>query len=243
MFLLLERERTRVINERKPHRIILIRHGESAGNTNPQFYATTPDWQVPLTEQGRKQSQEAGRLLRTIVGNERVHFFVSPFVRAKQTFEEIVSELPPRSWTMIEEPRLREQEWGNLVDKPAQDAAQKIRSVVGKFFYRFPCGESGADCYDRVSVFLETLFRSFNKDMWNGAANYVLVSHGLLIRLFLMRYFHWTVQEFSLIENLRNCQMIILEKDPKTGKYWIAPPGLLYMDGEPVTLNVKSPHA
>ncbi len=62
------------------------------------------------------------------------------------------------------------------------------RQQVGKFFYRFPCGESGADVYDRVSGFLETLFRHFErKDM--AARNVVIVTHGLFIRLFLMRYF------------------------------------------------------
>ena len=39
--------------------------------------------------------------------------------------------------------------------------AKLIRPQFGRFFYRFPDGESGADVYDRVSAFLGT----FHRDM------------------------------------------------------------------------------
>lgn len=50
---------------------------------------------------------------------------------------------------------------------------------------------SGADVFDRVSTFLETLYR----DMMKGycGQNAILISHGLFCRLFLMRFYHWTV--------------------------------------------------
>lgn len=32
----------------KPHRIILVRHGESTGNVDEKVYVRTPDWKVSL---------------------------------------------------------------------------------------------------------------------------------------------------------------------------------------------------
>ena len=46
------------------------------------------------------------------------------------------------------EPRVREQEFGNLQgDEFKAFRAEQMR--VGRFFYRFPTGESGADVYGR----------------------------------------------------------------------------------------------
>lgn len=87
-----------------------------------------------------------------------------------------------------EDPRLREQERGNFQDLETMKSHEQLRLLVGRFYYRFPEGESGADVYDRVSDFLEALFRKMtNSD--NTVQNIVIVSHGLFIRLFLMRYY------------------------------------------------------
>lgn len=51
---------------------------------------------------------------------------------------------------------------------------------------------SGADVFDRVSSFLETLHRDMKKG--HCKENILLVSHGLTCRLFLMRYYHWEVR-------------------------------------------------
>jgi len=37
------------------------------------------------------------------------------------------------------------------------------RKKVGKFFFRFGYGESGADVYDRMSLFLSSLFRKMDE--------------------------------------------------------------------------------
>ena len=58
-----------------------------------------------------------------------------------------------------------------------------------------PCF-SGADVYDRVSTFLE----SFHRDIEKGRCgeNTIIVSHGLFCRLFLTRYYHWTVSKSNI---------------------------------------------
>ncbi|NQU29736.1 MAG: histidine phosphatase family protein, partial [Anaerolineae bacterium] len=78
------------------------------------------------------------------------------------------------------------------------------------FYFRIPDGESGADVFDRVSTFLETLHRDFRKP--DFPENALIVTHGMTLRLFLMRWYHWTVEEFENIRNPKNCQIIVMEK-------------------------------
>ena len=41
----------------------------------------------------------------------------------------------------------------------------------------------------------------------------VLITHSLAIRLFIMRWFHYTVEEFECMCSPKNCDLVILEKD------------------------------
>ena len=61
-----------------PERIILIRHGESLGNTDKKCFSNTPDSQIELTDRGYAQAAVAGMKLRKLLGNETVRFFHSP---------------------------------------------------------------------------------------------------------------------------------------------------------------------
>lgn len=110
------------------HRIILVRHGESLGNVDERAYATTADWRIPLTNLGREQARSAGRLVATHLGcdsddevNDIVHgdgppstatprkifFYVSPYLRTRQTLREILREIDPGCIVgMREEPRM-----------------------------------------------------------------------------------------------------------------------------------------
>jgi len=47
----------------------------------------------------------------------------------------------------------------------------------------------------------------------------VIVSHGLLVRLFAMRWYHWSVEYFESLENLYQCEFVIMEKAQETNKY------------------------
>ena len=78
----------------KPKRIILIRHGESQANVDKTLYGSIPDYTIELTDTGREQAREAGKRLKELVGNESMYFYVSPFWRARSTFEGVVSAFP-----------------------------------------------------------------------------------------------------------------------------------------------------
>ena len=86
---------------------------------------------------------------------------------------------------------------------------RRDRIEYGTFYYRLPDGESGADVYDRVTTFLETLHRDFSKP--NFPENAVIVTHGLTLRIFLMRWFHWSVGHFERVRNPRNGEVVVME--------------------------------
>ena len=195
----------------KPHRIILVRHGESEGNIDKSIYGVKPDYTLELTAEGRKQAFEAGQKISEIVKNESMFFYVSPMWRTRSTFEEIAKSLDRSKIEYREEPRIREQEWGHLRTIEEGKKVEEIRDAYGTFYFRIPDGESAADVYDRISDFFGTLHRDFRKD--NFSQNAIIVTHGMAIRLFLMKWFHWTVEEFELLANPKNCEIVILEQD------------------------------
>ncbi len=203
----------------KPKRIILIRHGESEGNIDKGVYARKPDYALLLTELGHRQAQGTGSRLREVVGNGSLRFYVSPHFRTRQTFREIATAFNESQFCHGEEPRLREQEWGHLRDRESCDTVDQARDAYGTFYYRIPDGESAADVYDRVSDFFGTLFRDFEKESF--PENAVMVTHGMTIRLFLMRWFHWTVEEFEQLSNPHNCEFLVLEQRAD-GRYDLA---------------------
>lgn len=100
-------------------RIILIRHGESLGNIDERAYATTADWRIPLTNLGREQARLAGRKISSYLNQEvndeegslvtkgKVYFYVSPYLRTRQTLREILREVDEDSIIGIrEDPRM-----------------------------------------------------------------------------------------------------------------------------------------
>ena len=58
--------------------------------------------------------------------------------------------------------RLREQEWGNFQDANLFNNIAQERLAVGRFWYRFSTGESGADVFGRADSFLDTLYRTLD---------------------------------------------------------------------------------
>lgn len=194
----------------KPKRIILVRHGESEGNADREMYETTPDYKLNLTSLGRNQAVEAGNTIRSIIGNESVYAYVSPYYRTRQTYAEIKKAIGNNIKRSLEDPRIRELDWGHLRHPDENEEIMRERNGFSTFYYRIPDGESGADVYDRVSTFLETLYRDFKKDDY--PENTLIITHGMTLRLFLMRWFHWSVEEFETLKNPKNCQIVVMEK-------------------------------
>nr|XP_029116246.1 phosphoglycerate mutase-like protein AT74H isoform X3 [Elaeis guineensis] len=141
-----------------PKRIILVRHGESQGNLDMAAYTTTPDYRIPLTRLGVEQARAAGRRIRHVVSdggqaaNWKVYFYVSPYERTRLTLREIGRAFSKKRIIGVrEECRVREQDFGNFQVEDRMKVIKETRDRFGRFFFRFPEGESAADVYDRVA--------------------------------------------------------------------------------------------
>ncbi|CAE8615504.1 unnamed protein product [Polarella glacialis] len=200
-----------------PKRLILIRHGESEGNVNRQIYETVPDNAVHLSKLGWDQGQRAGQVLFEIVGREPVAFIASPYVRARETLNAIKKGGDFNMQFWHEDPRIREQDFGNFQDTAKLMSEFKERKGFGRFYYRHPeGGEAPSDVYDRVSGFIDSLYRSF---VDHPADNYVIVTHGVTMRVFLMRWLKQSVDDFNNSENPDNCDFVVLERCLAGRKY------------------------
>ncbi|XP_071693524.1 phosphoglycerate mutase-like protein AT74H [Rutidosis leptorrhynchoides] len=212
-----------MINQQKflPKRIILVRHGESAGNLDGSAYTTTPDYKIPLTDEGISQAKLAGAKMRDVISdsgklkNWKVCFYVSPYERTRSTLREIGrSFCKKRVIGVKEECRIREQDFGNFQITERMKIIKETRERFGRFFYRFPEGESAADVFDRVSSFLESLWRDIDSRLHYDPCddlNIIIVSHGLASRVFLMKWFKWTVEQFEHLNNLNNCEFRVMQ--------------------------------
>jgi len=192
-----------------PNRIILIRHGESEGNVHESVYGTKADNLVELSELGSSQAISAGKHLKAILGDEKIIVFVSPFQRAYQTLRNIRTHLEDNIVSTEIEPVLREQEFGNLQGEEYKRYKQE-RMKVGRFYYRFPTGESGADVYHRVNLFWEDIWKL--NVVGDPVDNVLVVTHGLTIRLLLMQLFKWSPDTFETMYNPANCEFFVLKK-------------------------------
>ena len=197
----------------KPDKIILLRHGESQGNINKKIYASIPDYAVQLSELGHKQARGAGEAIKGVLAQGGIRFYVSPYWRTRQTAEIVAARLHERHIQLFyEDPRLREQEWSGDYRAKLEDYAkvEKRRDSYGHFYFRLRGGESCADVFDRVSDFLNTLHRDFEKR--DFPRNVIIVTHGMTMRLFVMRWLHWSVEAFELLANPLNCEYYVMER-------------------------------
>ncbi|KAK0814905.1 hypothetical protein LTR91_007427 [Friedmanniomyces endolithicus] len=205
----------------KPRMIILIRHAQSEGNQNREIHQII--------------AEGAGRRLRALLKpDDTLQVFTSPYRRTRETTEGILRTLTARhdpddtdstpspfsrnNIKVWEEPRLREQDFGNFQPCSAEmERMWRERADYGHFFYRIPNGESAADAYDRVSGFNESLWRQFTDDDFPSVT--VLVTHGLMTRVFLMKWYHWSVEYFEDLRNINHCEFIIMKRNDDNGKF------------------------
>lgn len=191
-----------------PKRIILLRHGQSEANVDHEIYAKVPDWKIALTGAGVEQAQAAGRKLAGLIGDESFGVFASPYLRTIQTKDAMLAGIGRKPVFDYQDPSLREQEYGNAPPAELNNARHAERREFGMFFYRFAEGESCADVYDRMAIFMNTLFRRFDRS--DCPENLILVSHGLAIKCFLARWYHWPVTVFDETATLPNCHVSVM---------------------------------
>lgn len=205
------------LNARRPKKIFVLRHGESEANIDPAIYDIKADNKIELTENGKSQAVLAAEgIINQLPANaKRVKLYVSPFKRTRQTAELIKEQLTKLGIQVLikEDPRIREQEMGNYQDQQKLKTIWAERALVGRFYYRMPSGESGADVYDRATNFLEYFNKDIQSEENQNLDAAIIVTHGLFMRVLLTSYFDWSVEHFEGLKNPKNCETWVLEKN------------------------------
>lgn len=155
-------ERSVVVVAPFPHRIVFVRHGETAYNAESRLQGQRD---IPLNGKGREQASAVGRMLRERLPEVIARldaegaFYASPLVRTRQTMElaRAAMGLDPERYRLA--PTLMELtfgDWEGLTwpEVEEQDAAGARAREADKWNFAPPGGESYAMLVERVRPWL-----------------------------------------------------------------------------------------
>ena len=212
-----------------PRGLLLVRHGESAGNVarlraeaagTATVDITERDMDVPLSPLGREQASALGRWLGRLPAGERPGVvYSSPYLRACDTARLVLEGAGPDAGDVAftTDERLREREFGILdrltragIEERHPDQAH-FRAHLGKFYHRPPGGESWADVALRVRTVIDSLTRDCCGE------RVLVVTHQVVVLLF--RYALEQLSEQQILEvdrstELANCSVTSYELAP-----------------------------
>ncbi len=176
-------------------RLILVRHGESAGNRERRF--TTTPTELPLTELGIQQAKEAAGRIAARFAPELV--ISSPYFRARHTAEIIAREL---ELSMAIERDLHEREMGDLRGELYDAMLQHPQyDPLRRWTWKPPGGESFEDVKRRAAPVLDRLARG------HPGRELVVVSHGgVMLALWAHATGRWEGAPIPA-----NCGIIVIE--------------------------------
>jgi broad specificity phosphatase PhoE len=191
-----------------PERLVIVRHGQSAGNVArdaahdavaDRIALSSRDADVPLSDLGREQAQALGIWFSDLSTDQRPEVLLcSPYLRALQTAEEFRNAGGASAETAIcFDERLREKEFGILdglttigVANVFPDQAE-FRRLLGKFYHRPPGGESWCDVILRLRSVLDTISLHYS------GKRVMIFTHQVVV--LCMRYIIETMDEAGIL--------------------------------------------
>jgi broad specificity phosphatase PhoE len=201
-----------------PAELLLVRHGESAGNVardhaeaggHHVIALQERDMDVPLSARGERQAEALGRWLADLGRRRPTVVLASPYLRACETARIAATTADLRVPVHLDE-RLREREFGLLDGLTTGGIAARFpaeaerRAKVGKFYHRPPGGESWADVGLRVRSALDTVVRE------HPGERVMVVAHQVVVHMFRYVLEHLTEAEvlaMSRSRELANCSV------------------------------------
>ncbi len=200
--------------------VLLIRHARSTANDDPAVYRTTPDHRIPLSApENDLQALAAGdTLARLGLDPAEVCAWCSTYLRCGQTerlvlaraFGERAGVVQRRSSFL-----LREQEFGDwdCLTEQEMEASDPVRYAkrkrltdnAGRFYFRYPGGESRADVTQRSSIFIGKVHRS-------RYPHHVVFLHGVTQRAFRMAWLNLSVDWFEEEPNPPNASVLLIRR-------------------------------
>ncbi len=202
-------------------KMFLIRHGESMQNTKQNYKIGLPDHKVYLTDKGKEEAKNAGEFLLNYIIDNNINIsnsvmWVSPYKRTRETANIINSKLNIDK--VKEDITLIEQRYGLFSDKEIEllkklyptefQFCDNYYQNDGKFYAKFPQGESPYDVALRTKQFIDTIYRDKEDILF-------VVSHGTTIKTIVMNYFHYSPEWYNRMPTPSNCSIWLIESNNK----------------------------
>lgn len=217
-------------------RIILVRHGESQANVDQSIHKRLPDHEIALSTRGQTQAKTAAEKLYEFYVNKygegevehwqqhksrKFHFINSPYRRTRDTAD-IISRNFPASKSLIRKENilLCEQQFG-IFDGLEDDEIERkfpeeyktwklCKNYNGKFWARYPMGESPFDAAIRVNQAFARIKKNSDKD-------HIIICHGTVVKLFVMMWFNYSPEWFATCKTIGNCGLYLIEDNKDKG--------------------------
>jgi 2,3-bisphosphoglycerate-dependent phosphoglycerate mutase len=201
--------------------LTLVRHACSQANDDPTLYLRMPDHVIPLSrpEDDAEALASGAKLAALQLDREQVCAWTSTYLRCHQTHDLMVTAAFGIQGTarLRESFLLREQEfgdWDGLTEAdmeridPARFQKRKLMSDhLGRFYFRYPNGESRADVAMRVVSFIAKIHRS-------SYPHQLVFLHGVTQRALRMTWFNRSVEWFENEPNPKNASLLQIYKQP-----------------------------
>ncbi len=187
--------------------LILLRHGESQWNLENRFTG----WiDVPLTEKGKKDAFESGKLLKHIPIDIA---FTSVLIRAIDTLDEALRGAEQDMVTIVKDAALNERMYGDLQGLDKAETAKKYGADQVKIWRRSfdippPNGESLKDTAARTLPYFDEHILPLVKQ----GKNVLISAHGNSLRAIVMELDKLS-REAVLELNIPNAVPIVYEID------------------------------
>ncbi len=217
-------------------RIILIRHAPSMGQKDPVNYHRHGDSRVPLDPEKDHLSIKCGQFLRDYFKRESFNewplVWTSQHLRSQQTYSGILQgagdffkDQKPK-WHV--DPRLNEQNFGFLAS--INSIKNPIKRFLARTFAEFSrdlylrdafnnktfLGEAPRETLQSVQHFLDG---SFSRDLLEGRRDFLIVSHGAVMKAFIMNWFKlYGLDTWKELETPGNCDVYVIDGEPKNWK-------------------------
>jgi 2,3-bisphosphoglycerate-dependent phosphoglycerate mutase len=223
----------------RPTLLVLVRHGESQRNFAKKgsiYFADdesrkavrgVPDHEIPLTDEGRRQSEVTGRALHERFGAFD-YLYHSGYRRTVETAEHLLSSWPAPARERIKQRHnlfIRERDAGHAYDMTTAEAEaafpwlHEYWTMTGGFFAHPPGGESLAQVCERVHLFLDMIFTR------RVGQRVLVVTHGGTLRAFRFLLEHWNYEEADRrfkLDPPHNCSVTTYEYDQESSRLTLA---------------------
>lgn len=190
-------------------KLILLRHGESQWNLENRFTG----WiDIPLTEKGKKEAYEIGKVLKDIPIDIA---FTSVLIRAIDTLDEALRGAEQDLVPIVKDAALNERMYGDLQGLNKAETAKKYGADQVKIWRRSydvapPGGESLKDNAARTLPY----FNEHIMPLAKQGKNILISAHGNSLRAIVMELDKLSKEEVLEL-NIPNAVPIVYEIDPE----------------------------